>query len=300
MGHVAMGFYYDRCLRDSDRALEEYEIALKTNPNESLLHFGSALAYREKGRWQEALASYEKAVELDPHGVPGLNNLATTYSWLRRHEEAARTIERAIAIAPDHVTAHLFRFLIYRSWHGVGPETRRVLDETPSFMPHYEWSWADQEYGERNYQASLDRFARSPLRIAVLGFRPKPLRECEVYFRIDQADRARGKCEEAQEFLEEALKERPDRAEIHEALGRAYAISQNAWEGAISLYQMAVIYALVGEPEEALDRLEYLLSVPSLVTVADLRTNPVYDPLRDHPRFAEILEKYGGDDAAVQ
>jgi serine/threonine-protein kinase len=53
---------------------------------------------------------------------------------------------------------------------------------------------------------------------------------------------------------------------------------------------LAEIYVKVGEYEAAIDQLEYLLSIPSLVSTPLLRVDPLYDPLRDHPRFQALLE----------
>ena len=58
------------------------------------------------------------------------------------------------------------------------------------------------------------------------------------------------------------------------------------------LQSLAGIYALVGEQEAAIDQIEYLLSIPSELNVGLLRAHPYWDPLRDHPRFQALLEKY--------
>jgi tetratricopeptide (TPR) repeat protein len=124
----------------------------------------------------------------------------------------------------------------------------------------------------------------------------------------------------AKRAADRALELDPDLPEGHRALGQTYAllgrkdeaireaeraeellpISKDAIQGQYLLGDVAQIYSLVGEPDEALDRIEYLLSVPSALTAAQLRLHPNWDPLRDHPRFAEILDKYGGDDAPIQ
>ena len=66
----------------------------------------------------------------------------------------------------------------------------------------------------------------------------------------------------------------------------------DAFSGTDFVGVLAEIYAVVGEYDLAIDELEYLLSIPSWVSVAYLRNWPDFAPLRDHPRFLEILEKY--------
>ena len=74
-----------------------------------------------------------------------------------------------------------------------------------------------------------------------------------------------------------------------------YPVSKDADEGQSVVLDLAVIYTMVGEYEAALDEIEYLLSIPSETSVPWLRLDPIWDPLREHPRFQELLEKYAID-----
>ena len=69
-------------------------------------------------------------------------------------------------------------------------------------------------------------------------------------------------------------------------------MSKEAWRGARRVEDLARIYAMVGEYDAAIDRLESLLSVPSLTAVPWLRIDPIWDPLRDNARFQALLAKY--------
>ena len=70
-------------------------------------------------------------------------------------------------------------------------------------------------------------------------------------------------------------------------------MSKEAMRGAIRVEDLARIYTMVGEYDAAIDQLETLLAVPSPTAVPMLRLDPTWHPLRDHPRFQRLLEKYG-------
>ena len=74
--------------------------------------------------------------------------------------------------------------------------------------------------------------------------------------------------------------------------------SQNAFHGALHASNLALVYALVGEPDEAITMIERLLSapggatypdVPYSITLAELRLRREWDSLRNNPRFQKIL-----------
>jgi tetratricopeptide (TPR) repeat protein len=83
-GHLALGRYYYQVHRDYDRALEEFAVAERGLPGEATLLYWRGLIWRRQGKWDEALASLERAAALDPRSLDVLNNLAHTYTRLRR------------------------------------------------------------------------------------------------------------------------------------------------------------------------------------------------------------------------
>jgi serine/threonine-protein kinase len=68
--------------------------------------------------------------------------------------------------------------------------------------------------------------------------------------------------------------------------------SEDAFDGPRATEALAEIYAWVGEPDEALRLLDHLLTVPSGLTVWSLKLDPVWDPLRQDPRFQALIDKY--------
>ena len=57
-------------------------------------------------------------------------------------------------------------------------------------------------------------------------------------------------------------------------------------------YILVEIYIILNEFDKATSEIEYLLSHPSELSVNLLKIDPLYDPLRDNPRFQELIEKY--------
>ena len=136
---------------------------------------------------------------------------------------------------------------------------------------------------------------------------------------------ARGDTESAQRcfaaaalIFEARVRDDPGVAEHHARLGLLYAYmqrkedairegrravelepeNQNAYHGAIGAANLALVYALLAEADQALTLIERLLTTPGAVTwpdgscsitLADLRLRPEWDPLRSNPRFQKIL-----------
>lgn len=57
---------------------------------------------------------------------------------------------------------------------------------------------------------------------------------------------------------------------------------------------LANIYVMVGADDDAISELERVMSVPGNLTRAWLRYDPMYDELRDHPRFRALVGVGGG------
>ena len=74
-------------------------------------------------------------------------------------------------------------------------------------------------------------------------------------------------------------------AAVHE--GQVAIASGGA--GAYAKHQLARIYILVGEPDQALDQLESLLQLPYILSPGWLRIDPNFAPLRGNPRFERLI-----------
>ena len=63
----------------------------------------------------------------------------------------------------------------------------------------------------------------------------------------------------------------------------------DALRAAVNLETIARSEVLAGAHEEALSHLAQLLARPSLISVAQLRVDPWFDPIRQDPRFRQLV-----------
>ena len=67
-------------------------------------------------------------------------------------------------------------------------------------------------------------------------------------------------------------------------------IEKDALAGPTFQNGLAQIEARAGAPEDAIKRLRHLLSIPGgQVSIARLKIDPVWDPIRDRPDFQQVL-----------
>ena len=69
--------------------------------------------------------------------------------------------------------------------------------------------------------------------------------------------------------------------------------SKDAFGGPEITEGVAQVHTILGDNARAIEILDGLLSRPSAVTVEGLKINPIWDPLRNDPRFQALVDKYG-------
>ena len=129
---------------------------------------------------------------------------------------------------------------------------------------------------------------------------------------LGQTELAEASFEAARRLLEAQLEERPDDYRVHYSLALVYAglgrdeeaifhgkqnitllpVSEDAVEGPNRLWGLASVYAQVGDAEAAAATLEQVFSLQSQFSVAFTEADFFFDPIRDHPSYQSVIEKY--------
>jgi TolB-like protein/Flp pilus assembly protein TadD len=316
--HLALGFSYYYGNRDYERALAEFEIAKRGLPNEAQAYMAIGAIQRRQGKWAESTANLEKAAALDPKNVTILINLAFNYAALRNSEVAEKTLDRAIEIAPQaFATIGLKAYLIVALRGDLtGAEKQMALlpaDLDPDgFATWGRWWVLVFQRKLPEALAVIEKFPGETLNAGTSAPWPKPLMQGIIHLLEGDKPKAQAEFEQARLVSEKLLREAPEDAARHAQHGLILAAldrkqeaiaegkravelqpeSRDAFDGPRITAALAQIYALTGESDEALRLIDHLLGVPAGLTVPMLKLDPIWDPLRNDPRFQSLIDKY--------
>src|SRR5437016_2417682 len=81
--HMALGLCLYVGAKNYDAALKEFEVAAATSPNNAEIDSYVAGIYRRQGRWHESVASFERAMSLDPRNRGLVFNAGNNYLFMR-------------------------------------------------------------------------------------------------------------------------------------------------------------------------------------------------------------------------
>jgi eukaryotic-like serine/threonine-protein kinase len=297
---------------NTERALRISEEGLRVAPNNSYLLAAAANLEQTLGRFEAAIGRLERGFAIDPRSAIISRRLGYALMVLRRYPEARVAFERGLTLAPGNLTieqnmalaalgqgdVEAVRRIADRPSGGINPDL--MIGQLCQFDELY-WALSDQQR-ERALELGPEHFEDDHAAMGMVRAHLYWLRGDKAKARI-WADTARAVFEK--QFGEG--QEDPQYLAIHGValayLGRhADAIregkravellppSKDMYFGPYIQHQLVRIYLLAGEPDAALDQLEPLLEMPYTLTPAWLRVDPLFDPIRQHPRFVKLIE----------
>lgn len=99
-------------------AEKQYQGALakvKSTPNDPNSHIDLGWALFQKGQYNEALAEYKKATELDEKNFRAYLNLGLAYRQVEKMDIAITSLQKAVELNPKSYEAHYYLGLTYQT-----------------------------------------------------------------------------------------------------------------------------------------------------------------------------------------
>jgi len=308
--YLAQGYFQYYCERDYDSAIASFEKAQHLSPNNSQILEALGLIWRRKGEWQRSLEYFRQASELDPRNISLLSQQAEFLAELRQYSAALKVLDRDLEISPDNADALASKAGIYQA-EGNPSAAATLLSLIHSDPASELFTLQIQQWiYERRYSEAIE-----VLKKAIAG-RDRSLPDWQkIYYNYSlallqqfsgDADHARGTWQQVKTDIEKLHATKGEEFGLWE-LVEAYAALGDKTKALATLEQVAAAYwandsleaaafltkariaAQAGDKDLAFEQLALSAQNPAGVTYGDLKLNPLWDPLRDDPRFEKIV-----------
>lgn len=317
--HVAQGVFHYYGFREYEAALTEFQRAIELQPNNSLALQFVAYVHRRQGKWDAALNELERAKEQDPRNASIAGNIAQTYDCLRRWKDIESITRHALTIDPHDATAMNSLLVSCLNRSSDAREALRMLATFPPddlLVPNSGTlaivigRRADILVLGRDFNAALREWEKN----SGVTINEERRLSSKIAIRVLAGDLggAQADGEKARTLLETRLRDHPGEIRSMRALSWVY-LSLNRKEDAIqiarqalelmppekdallgpaNLASLAEIQARTGATGDAVSIIRQLLSIPAgeVISIARLKIDPVWDPIRNDPGFQELLK----------
>ncbi len=288
-------------------SLRLFQEALDRDSTFAEAHAGMADAYLVLANWGwmehgtghgRGVAAARRALELDPLNAGAHASLGALLFWSARNwEVSADHFRRSIELDPEYAYAHYWYSALLSTLgrHREAVGEARIADRLDPLSPQVAYGvsralFLSREYDEavREIHASLSLFP---------DYGPLLAQLCRCRTMLGEFGAAEEACSREKEVSGVGRT-------LSMALVRAF---QGDREGALEEMEgiralqggeefqpvfVAMVYAGLGEADSALDRLEYALE-GDYPYLEYLSSNPFFDPLRQDPRFQDLLRRVG-------
>jgi TolB-like protein/class 3 adenylate cyclase/Tfp pilus assembly protein PilF len=271
--HRALGYAHVGAGSVSD-AMASFRRAIELDPNDvgAISILGALLSF-EEGRPDEGLRLHLKGVSLEPTIAERYGNVGSTYMNLEMLDEAEAWFVREVELAPDKALGHT-QLVMTRLVRGDTLGARAALDKALELGPGEVGSinaMAIFEITMENWEEARSSIERMYAEAGNWGFLPVYL--AYAYERLGNPDRA-------EELYRAAERDALKQVEVREDILPAYIL--------------AMVHAGRGDKDAALHWLDEAYRRGWRLRWY-LAWDPLFESLHDDPRFEQLLERMDAD-----
>ena len=311
--HFAMGYFYMYVTREYEKSLAALVEAARDMPGSSEVQQTIAEVQRRVGDFEASIATTARAIELDPRNTRLLLQQATSYAYIYNAAQFHRHLGRVLEIEPDSnavpglrlrfglrlgddlaglrlraVAAdwniesdqswtrdHVFLGVFERDYDAV----TRFLDTLPNDTTDTAFAYAtfyqmagQPDLAEPYWETAKERVEQ------IVADQNRPYAKSRGLMGVANATAGLGDFDEARRLAEESMAMKfPDEPIITNLL----------------LYYAALgVFMPAGDHDRAIELLDEHFATPAGWTIEGLSRDPRIDPIRDHPGWLALVEKY--------
>lgn len=314
--HLAQAFHFYWGYHNYDRAREELAKAQRALPNDAQIFAILGYIDRRQGRWDDAIRNLVHVTDLDPRDASGLIELGGFYHNLRKYGEAIAVFDRALALQPRSALLRAVRAGMEVEAEANMAPLRAALNTIEAEGPSAAVEVSEISFHlalcERDPAGAARALANIP-REGYIDFNNFPVPHAwyeGLLAKLRQDEpAAHSAFMAARAETEKLVLAQPGNAKplsvlalIDAELGeKEKAIQEgrtacdmlppakDAMTGVVLTTNLACIYALTGEKDLALKRLDIVSKIPYGPSYGRLRLDPWWDSLRGDARFEKIV-----------
>ena len=208
-----------------DEAIESYQKAVQLNPNFPEAYNNLGLALHRKNMLDEAIESYQKAVQLNPKYSDAYNNLADALSIKGQIKAAVSYYEKALLFNPDCPDIYVNLGNVYLKTGHIEKSIRyfkKAQDMSNPNLPAIFNGLGNAFLSMNQYSEAISYFQKA------MEHKPSDLNS---YINIGVAQKDQGNFNEAMLWYEKALTLDPNAAEAHWNMASILLLNGNFRDG---------------------------------------------------------------------
>ena len=309
--HLALGQYYE-VTGELERASAEYGIAERARPNDVTILTAMAGLHMRRGEWKDAIKRLGRAALLNPRSPEAHLAAAEGLALTHDYASAAACAKLALEADPNILAGHMIAALIDLMRTG---DRAKAREAARNIMLRF---GAEQSAAAGGFEALVGTLDTTDLvtlaRVPISAFGGNGVSYYywrTLLFEFWRPEAARAAADSLVRAARTLVAEQPNDPGVHAAKGWLYAIKGQRDSAALSArralelapmtddafawhnaaHHAAGTFMRIGDYDTAIDQLEQLLAAPSWISVPVLRTDPLWAPLRGHPRFERLLQR---------
>jgi len=304
------GMYYYHCKFNYPKALQILEKLKSEYPNNDQLRVVIGFVYRRMGQFEKAFEYMNHAISLYPSGWESWSAAGATLTMLGRYTQAEEYIKTSIDLNPSETINYIFLARSHLATGEVDNARALLVNNQNIENPRIYKMRSQVELIDQNYEEAISILESSPLVMAdQWAYSPKSLQLGLIYYVMSDKELANTHFQVARQVLEDTLSGSPDDSRLYSSLGIVYAglgmreeavvagnkalaiinITVEAFRGFYRELDMARILLMIGEYDEAIAKLEFLIQQNGLLSVELLKKDPLWNPLRDIDAFKALI-----------